>query len=104
MKVRLLHNVKFNNARHRFSVTIEYPLIPERDFMFIFRDRTGDGDDCALVVDHVDGWDATHGYLLVHTKEWDIDDWRDATNISFQDAKNQLVQVVGCNQDPQDIV
>ena len=69
--------------------------------MFVFRNQSNQGDDCALIVDQVVGWDVTSEALLVKTMNWDIDDWRangvEDARLSFDDAKRQLLEVVGCN-------
>jgi hypothetical protein len=92
--------VKFEGSTHRFSVIVDCPFTPDRDFMFVFRDNSGKRDDCALIVDHIDGWDATNGFLLVSTKEWNMDDWLNVSDVTFADAKAQLLDVVGCEHRP----
>ncbi|MGF1578522.1 MAG: hypothetical protein ACFCD0_04080 [Gemmataceae bacterium] len=104
MKVRLNHKVMCNKKVHRFSVVLECPFRPERNFLFVFRDSRPEADDCALIVEDVYGWDATNQELLVRTMEWNIDEWvhRDDPTVEeqFDDVKFQLISVAGCTYYP----
>jgi len=99
MNLRLLHRVIYEGKTHRFTVMVECPFQPKEGFMLVFRNEK-DGDDCALLVSEIYGWDVSSQALLVRTTEWNIDDWHpsDATaaQASFEDSKQQLVEVVQC--------
>ena len=103
MKVRLRHHVIFREQVHRFTVVVECPFTPPDGFLFVFRSESK-SDDCALVVDRVEGWDVTNEYLLVHTKEWDVDDWHtrggESLESEFKIAVHQLTNVAGCRHSP----
>ncbi|MDC0936751.1 hypothetical protein OAS39_10730 [Pirellulales bacterium] len=97
MIVHIKHDVIFKKQRHRFVVDVECPLKPDRDFTFVFRGEDS-GDDCALIVEEVYGWDATRNKLLVRTIPWDLDEWhsRAISEEPFDAVKRQLIDVVGC--------
>lgn len=104
MKVRLNHKVICKKQSHKFSVVVECPFRPERNFLFVFRDEEANADDCALIVEDVYGWDVTNQELLVRTMEWNLDEWsrKDAKRPEdyLEDVKAQLVKVAGCNHIP----
>jgi hypothetical protein len=99
LKIRILHKVIYQKKAHRFSVVVECPFRPENEFMFVFRSQSDGGDDCALLLDCVDGWDATNQELVAHSKEWNLDEWRAEEGVpdhAFEEAIDQLINVVGC--------
>lgn len=99
MEVRIKHRVVAGGQRHDFFVVIALPFMPPDEFMFVFCSTQAGQDDCALLLDTVNGWDATHEQLLVRSKEWNIDEWHASAaerDAAFEDAKRQLMEVVGC--------
>lgn len=104
MNIRISHRVVLARKTHRFVVIVECPVPPHKDFMFVFRDSRPDGDDCALIVEDVQGWDATNQHLLVKTFDWNVDEWAAANGNNadqlFQDAREQLIRVARCEHLP----
>ncbi len=99
MEVRIKHRVIAHGKSHDFIIVISLPFMPPEEFMFVFRSNESGGDDCALLLDTINGWDATHEQLLVRSKEWNIDEWHIGASereAAFADAKQQLIDVVGC--------
>ena len=104
MNIRISHKVILKKTAHRFIVVIECPFEPQPGFMFIFRETEKAGDDCALIVEDIYGWDATNQHLLVRTVDWNVDEWShntggDADEL-FADAKEQLIRVARCAHEP----
>lgn len=98
MNLRILHHVIVQGKTHRFAVTVECPFQPEAGFMLVFRNE-GEGDDCALLVGEMYGWDVTNKALMIRMTEWNIDDWQRRgveAEQSFEDSRRQLINVVGC--------
>lgn len=99
MDVRIKHRVIAQGKAHDFFRVIALPFLPPEEFLFVFRATENGGDDCALLLDTINGWDATNEQLLVRSKEWNIDEWhqdpRDRAK-AFEDAKQQLLGVVKC--------
>ena len=97
MIVHIKHDGSVRTQRDPFCVHIECQFKLDRDFTFVFRGEKS-GDDCALIVEEVYGWDATKNRLLVRTIPWDLDEWhsRAISEEPFEAVKRQLIDVVGC--------